>query len=492
MKTALLMIVLGLCLADDEISNTRFPDEFMFGVSTSAYQIEGAWNEDDKSESIWDHMVHTNPDFIADRTSGDVACDSYHKFDEDLAILKETGVNHYRFSLSWTRILPTGYPDNINVAAVKYYKNVINKLKENGIEPVVTIYHWDLPQNFQDLQGFVNDSISDWFAEYARVCFSMFGDDVKYWITINEPQQVCTGGYGYGYFPPTIKSEALLEYQCVHNLLKAHAKAWHIYDDEFRSKQNGKVAITLDTSAYLPASDSDEDKEAAERIQQFTIGIYANPIFNGDWPEVVKTRVAQRSSAEGRSQSRLIEFTQEEIDFIKGTHDFFGLNVYTGYLVESLGYDPPVSEPPSKWQDQAVNTYQPSTWETTSTQYTKVVPWSVRPLLNWIKNHYDSPKIMITENGYPSSGNDKDDRRIYYIKGYLSNIRDAMEQDGVDVFGYTVWSIMDNFEWASGYTQKFGLYEVDFNSENRTRRARGSASFYKKVIETRCLVDNCI
>nr|WPM03620.1 glycoside hydrolase family 1 [Phyllotreta armoraciae] len=483
------ILLISVCLGEDVINNRRFPPDFIFSAATSAYQVEGGWNEDGKSPSIWDTTVHNNPAFIDDTSNGDIACDSYHKIEEDVAILKELGVTHYRLSIAWTRILPNGIGE-VNEAGVAYYKKLIKELNNNGISPFVTIFHWDMPQALQDMGGILNSSFVSWYSDYARECFKHFGDDVQYWLTFNEPQQVCTGGYGYGYFPPTVKSEGLLEYLCVYHVVKSHAKAWHIYDSEFRSKQNGKISITLDTGAFLPASNSSSDKEAADRMLHFTLGVYANPIYVGDFPEVVKTRVATRSAAEGRNQSRLPELTQDEIDYIRGTHDFFGLNVYSASVAEAMA-DPPVQNPPSKWQDQGVNTFIPADWEGTSQELTKVVPWTVRSLLNWIKDAYNNPGIIITENGYPSKG-DKDDRRLYYIRGYLSYIRDTMIEDDVSVLGYTVWSLMDNFEWTSGYTQKYGLYEVDFNSPNRTRTIRPSGEFYRKVTQTRCLVDNCI
>ncbi|XP_072400034.1 myrosinase 1-like [Diabrotica undecimpunctata] len=491
MKPIVILLLFGLSSAEDTINNKKFPRDFLFGVATSAYQIEGAWNEDGKGESIWDHKVHTDPTYVADNSTADITCDSYHKMKDDIAILKELGVNHYRFSLSWTRILPTGFDDNINEAGVIYYRTLIKELKANNIIPLITIYHWDLPQNLQNYGGFLNSSIIDWFSNYSRIAFRLFGEDVKHWITFNEPQQICGAGYGIGYFPPNIQSQDLLEYQCVHNLVRAHAKAWHIYDEEFRPTQKGIISITLDTSAYMPASNKSEDIEAAERMQQFRLGIYANPIYVGDYPEIVKTRIAERSKLEGRAESRLPTFTPEEIKYINGTHDFFGLNVYTAYLVADLGYDPPVENHPSKFQDEAVNAYQPAEWESGLNDLFKVVPWSGRHLVNWIKDNYNNPGILITENGYVSKG-DKDDRRIYYIKGYLSAFRDAMEKDHVSILGYTVWSVMDNFEWISGYIPKYGLYEVDFSSPNRTRTARPSAMFYKNVIATRCLVENCV
>ncbi|CAG9858422.1 unnamed protein product [Phyllotreta striolata] len=484
-----LVFLFNICLCEDIINNKRFPSDFIFSVGTSAYQIEGGWNEDGKSPSIWDTTVHSNPAFIEDSSNGDIACDSYHKIEEDVAIIKELGVTHYRFSIAWTRILPNGIGE-VNEAGVAHYKKLIKELKNNGISPFVTIFHWDIPQVLQDMGGILNSSFVSWYSDYARECFNRFGDDVGYWITFNEPQQICTGGYGSGVFAPAVKSEGLLEYLCAYQVVKAHAKAWHIYDSEFRSKQNGKISIALDTLAFVPASSSPSDKEAANRMLHFTLGLYANPIFLGDYPYVIKARIAARSAAEGRNRSRLPEFTQDEIDYIRGTHDFFGLNAYSAFVIEAIE-DPPVQNPPSTWQDQGVNIYIPSHWEGTAQYHFVVVPWTIRPLLNWIKNTYNNPGIIITENGYPSKG-DKDDRREYYIRGYLSYIRDAMIEDDVSVLGYSVWSLMDNFEWTLGYTLKYGLFNVDFSSANRTRTIRPSGEFYKKVIQTRCLVENCV
>ncbi|XP_072400072.1 myrosinase 1-like [Diabrotica undecimpunctata] len=472
-----------------ETNNKRFPENFMFGVATSAYQVEGAWNVDGRTPSIWDNMTHENPAFTPDRSNGDVACLSYYKYKEDVQILKAMGVKHYRFSISWTRILPTGFPDQINEAGITYYRNLINELRDNGIEPLVTISHWDLPLTLEKLGGFQNPDIQNWFPNYARVLFQNFGEQVKYWITFNEPRQTCMGGYGYGYYPPAVHSEGLLEYTCAHNLLRAHARAWHVYDKEFRPTQKGKISIVVDTSAYVPASDSEEDKIAADTKFQFELGWYANPVHFGDYPDIMKSRVAERSRGEGRSQSRLPEFTEEEKALLKGTADFFAFNTYSANLVQHMD-DPPIYNPPSKWQDIGVNDFQPSEWaNSTQPSWFKIAPWTMRILLNWIKDHYENPDILITENGLCT---DDDNKRINYIRDYLSYIRDAMVEDGVKVIGYTVWSIMDNFEWQLGYTQKYGLYEVDFNDPNRPRTARPSAEFYTKVCKTRCLTDNCI
>ena len=192
---------------------------------------------------------------------------------EDVEMLTNLGVNYYRFSLSWSRILPTGYTNQINEAGVTYYKNLISALKENGIEPFVTLYHWDLPQPLQEIGGWPNPLLEDIFAEYARTAFTLFGDDVKNWMTFNEPKQTCLFGYGLGATAPGMPASGIGEYECAYTIVKAHAKAYHIYDEEFRPTQKGRVSIVLDAQWAEPASDSDEDKEAAERVLQFDVTI---------------------------------------------------------------------------------------------------------------------------------------------------------------------------------------------------------------------------
>ncbi|KAJ8924301.1 hypothetical protein NQ315_007094 [Exocentrus adspersus] len=440
----------GTCLAQDEVNNKPFPDDFLFGTATASYQVEGGWDEDGKGENIWDHLAHTHPELIDGNATGDVACDSYHRYKEDVALLKDLGANHYRFSLSWSRILPNGTSDNVNLAGVDYYKNLIKELRANDIEPLVTIYHWDLPQVLQEQGGWPDDFIVDAFADYARVCFELLGDSVKYWLTFNEPKQTCLQGYGDGSMAPMIQESGVLDYKCTHNVLKAHAKAWHIYDDEFRAKQNGKVSITIDTSWFEPVDDAPENEEAAETKRQFTFGWYVNPIFNGDYPEVMKTRIANRSAAEGLDESRLPAFTDEEIAYILGTHDYLGLNVYTSSLIRAIP-EPEIGQP-SYYSDIGVEESTSPDWPSSASSWLKITPWGARKLLNWIKKTYNDPDIFITENGVSEDGTDLNDNiRVNYYRDYLSNIRSAME-DGVSVIGYTAWSLMDNFEWMRGYT----------------------------------------
>ncbi|XP_018571131.1 myrosinase 1 [Anoplophora glabripennis] len=483
--------LLATCFADDlddyEINNNTFSEDFLFGTATSAYQVEGAWDEDGKGENIWDRLTHTT-ELIKDKSTGDIACDSYHKYKEDVALLKDLGVSHYRFSLSWSRILPTGFANKVNTAGVTYYKNLIKELKDNDIEPFVTIFHWDTPQPIHDAGGWTSEFVVDWFADYARVVFELFGEDVKYWLTFNEPKQTCHEGYGSAKKAPAISSPGVGEYLCTHNLLKAHARAWHIYDEEFRSTQNGKISIVIDTPWYEPATEDDED--AAERKRQFVFGWYANPIFNGDYPEIMKTRIAERSELEGFGESRLPAFTKDEIDYIKGTYDYLGLNSYSSYMVKT-DPEPDIGSP--SWDDDTgIYEYQLDDWIPAASDWVRVTPWGMRKLLAWVKKTYNNPAIIITENGFSDDGTYGDDAtRILYYQTYLSNVLDAIIEDEVNVFGYTVWSLLDNMEWMVGYTEKFGLYQVDFSSKNRTRTAKPSVDYYKKVIQTRCLVDTC-
>ncbi|XP_025830317.1 myrosinase 1-like [Agrilus planipennis] len=309
-----------------------FPDNFLFGTATSAYQIEGAWNESGKGENIWDRYTHDHPERILDGSNGDIACDSYHKYEEDIKLLKELGVDFYRFSLSWTRIFPSGFPYNVNYEGINYYNNILNLLAANNITAMVTLFHWDLPQSLMDLGGLTNPKFITYYTEYARTAFEHFGDRVKYWLTFNEPFQTCVYAYGDGTFAPGLTMSGIADYLCGHNLLKAHAAAYHLYNTTYRSKYEGKIAISISAEWFEPNTTNDE--VAAERIRQFWYGMHIQPIFSseGDYPEVVKEYIAAQSSLEGYKRSRLPQFTQDEINYIKGTSDFMGLNHYNTYL----------------------------------------------------------------------------------------------------------------------------------------------------------------
>ncbi|CAH1173792.1 unnamed protein product [Phaedon cochleariae] len=490
MRIIVLFSLFALSVADDAGLNTRrFPPNFKFGAANAAPQIEGAWNLEGKGETIWDHFAHTYPERIVDRSTPDVACDSYHKYKEDVALVKKMGLDIYRLSIAWSRILPTGYTDQVNSLGVKYYKNLFKELKANHIEPLVTLYHWDLPQPLQDsLGGWLNETVADLFADYARLCFELFNDDVTSWITINEPKQVCLAGYGSGAFAPGIQSDGVGDYVCVKNVLLAHAKAYRIYDKEFRSRNKGKVSIVLDSTFWEPGSDSEADQEAAQRILQFDLGIYGHPIFIGDWPEVVKSRVAMRSRLEGYSQSRLPVLSAKEIELIKGTHDYIAINHYSTQMVNAT-VEAPIGRP-SGGADRSVLVWNRPEWQKGSSDWFNVVPWGLRKLLNWLKNQYGDEEIIITENGYADTDATlEDDRRVGYYQGYLSSCLDAIYKDNVNLTAYVTWSIIDDWEWTGGYSSFLGMYRVDFNDPDRPRIKRKSADYFTNVVKNRCVVD---
>ncbi|XP_066994441.2 myrosinase 1 [Anabrus simplex] len=477
------LTLLVLCSAQSNNSNTRFPDGFLFGAATAAYQIEGGWNEDGKGESIWDHTMHTQPNFTADGQNGDVACDSYHLYKEDVRLLKEMGVDFYRFSISWPRILPTGEANNINQAGIDYYNNLINELLDNGIQPMITIYHWDLPQWLQELGGWVNPIIADYFEDYARVVFENFGDRVKWWFTINEPTQIVRGYSEADADAPALNKSGVGNYLAGHNLLIAHARAYHLYDNEYRSIQKGKIGLVLESSWYEPLTNSSEDAEASERAMQFCLGLHAHPIFStdGDYPPIVRELLDKKSEAEGRPRSRLPYFSKDMVEYIQGTADFFAINYYTSGLV-TFGE----TESHTAWEmDSGVRTSSDPSWPSSGAPWLKVVPWGLRKLINWIHKNYNSPTIIITENGMADTGNLDDAGRVYYHTSHLAELLNAVYEDGCKVAGYCVWSLLDNFQWSAGYTQVFGVYQVNFTDPARTRTAKASAKAMADIIRTR-------
>ncbi|XP_072173496.1 lactase/phlorizin hydrolase-like [Diadema setosum] len=465
----------------DTLITGTFPSDFAWGSATSAYQIEGGWNEDGKGESIWDRFAHT-PGKIANDQTGDVACDSYHKYAEDVQLVKAIGLSHYRFSISWPRILPDGTISNINQAGLDYYSDLIDELIANDIEPVVTLYHWDLPQALQDYGGWENDTLADLFNDYADLCFQTYGSRVKLWITFNEPYVVTWLGYGIAVFAPGIYDPGYAPYRAAHTIIKAHAKAYHTYRDNYYPLQGGKVSITLSTDWGEPDDPNDpQDQAAANRYMQFTAGWYAHPIFkNGDYPDVMKWQVGNKSLAQGLNESRLPEFTEEEKELNRGTGDFFGLNAYTTTVCrhEINNGDPHYEG------DQDVSRYQPDNWPTSGSEWLRPVPWGLRNLLNWVKDEYGDLPIYITENGFstPDEYNLDDQGRVTFYNAYINEVLKAYKYDDVDVVGYFAWSLMDNFEWASGYTQRFGLHYVDFEDPDRPRTRKESADWLTRLV----------
>uniref|UniRef100_A0A2A4JEY2 Beta-glucosidase n=1 Tax=Heliothis virescens TaxID=7102 RepID=A0A2A4JEY2_HELVI len=436
-----LVTVAGLTNRIPKATMRNLPDGLKIGVATAAFQIEGGWDAADKSPSIWDTYSRI-PGNIADGADGNDTCKSYEYYQRDIEMLKFLGVDFYRFSISWPRVLPTGFANKISEEGIAYYSKLVDELLANGIEPVATLYHWDLPQSLQDLGGWANPLIVDWFEDYARVMFDALGDRVKSWITINEPRQFAIYGYGMDYFAPSIISPGIGDYMAIKNSLLAHARAWHLYDKEYRHIQKGTCGITIATDFCEGATDSAEDIETGELAMDFEIG----------------------------------------------TSDFFGFNHYsTSFYTEST-YKSGMYPVPSHNDDiGAVSDHGP--YVTSPSYFTTSIPVGIRKSLNWVKDKYDNPQIMIYENGFGSYGSLglDDPARIDYHYGYLNSVLDAIEIDGCNITRYTAWSLMDNFEWRSGLSVKFGLFEVDFDDEMRTRKPKTSALWYRNLIASRTL-----
>uniref|UniRef100_A0A2A4JVC5 beta-glucosidase n=1 Tax=Heliothis virescens TaxID=7102 RepID=A0A2A4JVC5_HELVI len=466
---------------DNEVnSKVCFKDGFVFGVATSAYQVEGAWNVSGKGESVWDRLTHEHPEYIVDHSNGDIADGCYYKVKEDVRLMKELGINLYRFSVSWPRILPSGLSFKVNEDGIRYYNELIDELIHNNITPALTMYHWDLPQYLGEMGGWTNPLMADYFVDYARVILDNFGSKVKLWMTFNEPLSFCRQYDPYG----------TKVYLCGHNVLRAHGMVFRMFENEYRDKIGGEMSLALSFPWLEPYSESKEDQVAAETNRQFTFGWFANPIFSevGDYPAIMRSVVDENSKQQGFARSRLPYFTPQEVEMLRGSWDYLAVNHYTTFMVK---HRPKKNDSePTYSNDINVETYQKDEWPKTNSSMKKVVPWGFRKELNWIKLTYKNPKVLVTENGRSTQPGLSDTDRISYIDEYLRAMHSAMYEDGCNVVGYTYWSFLDNFEWGSGYSERFGLIEVDYKSPNLTRTPRQSAKYFTTVAKTGCLPDN--
>ncbi len=437
---------------------SQFPSNFVWGTATASYQIEGATTEGGRGDSIWDVFCRVEGN-IANADTGDKACDHFNRYPEDIKLMSELGVTAYRFSISWSRIMEDGTTNTINPEGIQFYNNIIDECLRNGIEPWVTLYHWDLPQYLQQNEGgWLKENVIARFKDYADICFQEFGDRVNRWITINEGWVVAILGYGKGVFAPGMQSNHL-PYIVGHNLLLAHSEAVQLYRTKYAS-QGGLIGITNNCDWREPATDTDADKAAAQRALEFFLGWFADPIYKGDYPDSMKSRLG----------SRLPSFTDEQKRRLKGSSDFFGLNHYTT-MIASADVDP--THKPCVYgnggivEDQDVHLSVDPSWPLTDMNWA-VVPWGCGKLLKWIAERYDNPPIYITENGCAYDGID-DEPRVEFLDGYLQECRKAINS-GVNLQGYFVWSLLDNFEWASGYSKRFGLHYIDFATGERIKK----------------------
>lgn len=429
-----------------------FPRNFLWGAATAAYQIEGAWNEDGKGESIWDRFSHTEGT-IANADTGDTACDHYHRFDEDIELMRELGIKAYRFSISWPRIFPDG-KGLVNLAGLDFYSRLVDKLLSAGIQPFATLYHWDLPQKLQELGGWTNREVSSHFADYAAVISKHLGDRVTNWITINEPWVVANLGFKTGEHAPGIKDEKV-SLQVAHHLLVAHGKATQALRADHA---HSRVGIALDMRPTTPASDKPEDIQAAWKTWTREARWYMDPLFRAYYPPDIWTEYG----------SKVPHVKPRDMSVISQNLDFLGINYYTRTVCSEKG-------PVKKVEG---STYTEMGWEVTPDAFGK--------MLIEISKEYNLPPIFITENGAAfkdivgPNGEIEDQERLVYLRDHLLQVRVAIE-DGVDVQGYFVWSLLDNFEWALGYDKRFGIIRVDFDTLKRT--VKKSGHWYSSVIK---------
>ena len=434
-----------------------FPPGFLWGAATSAYQIEGSPLADGAGPSIWHRFAH-EPGVIADGDTGDVACDHYHRWRQDLDLIAGLGLNAYRFSIAWGRCLPAG-TGRVNPKGLDFYQRLVDGLLERGIQPMATLYHWDLPAALQDRGGWLNPDSPKWFADYAQVLFRALDDRVGHWVTLNEPWVSTVLGHLSGEHAPGHRGLAQPP-RVAHHLLRAHAAAVAAY----RAEGRGQIGISLNLEPQYPISAAPADQAAATRRHAFINRWFLDPIALGRYPAALATIFG----------SDWPDFPPEDLERIKAPIDFLGVNYYSRGLV----CHDPTNQP---LQARRVTpTDRPCTamdWE--------VYPEGLTQTLRWIKQRCPSLPVYITENGAafddpaPTDDQVADPRRIDYLRDHLAAARSALGQ-GVDLRGYFAWSLLDNFEWSFGYSKRFGLIHVDFVSQRRTPKA--SARFYRDCI----------
>ncbi|HEV7491673.1 MAG TPA: GH1 family beta-glucosidase [Rhodanobacteraceae bacterium] len=435
----------------------EFPRGFLWGTATSAYQIEGSPLADGAGPSIWHRFVRT-PGMVKDGDTGDVACDHYRLFRDDVKLMRSLGLKAYRFSIAWARVLPEG-KGRVNPAGLAFYEKLVDALLENGIEPLATLYHWDLPAALDDRGGWLNPDIADWFAEYASVVYRKLDGRVKKWTTLNEPWVVTDGGYLYGALAPGHRNmfEAPI---ASHHLLRAHGAAVKAY----RAEGKHEVGIVVNIEPKYPASDDAEDRAATARADAYMNRQYLDPVFRGEYPPELKEIFGEAWP----------EWPAEDFDLIRQPIDFLGVNYYTRNVTRHN---------PREWPLKASSVKQNATHTETGWE---VYAQGLTDTLTWVKDRYGNPPVYITENGSafydpPTVEGEtlEDPLRVDYLRKHLRAVHAAISA-GCDVRGYMAWSLLDNLEWSLGFSKRFGIVHVDFATQKRTPKA--SARLYADVV----------
>jgi len=445
----------------------KFPEGFLWGASTAAYQVEGAWNEDGKGESVWDRFTHLSGRIENDDT-GDTACDHYHHMKDDVALMKSLGLKGYRFSIAWTRVLPKGI-GKVNLKGLDFYDRLVDELGKAGIQANVTLNHWDFPQALQERGGWPNRDSVGWFADYARIVFDRLGDRVALWATHNEPAVPAMAGYADGVFAPGL-ADLSLGYQAAHHLNLAHGKAVRVFR---QGGYRGKIGIVLDLHHYVPASEDEADHLACQRTLESAQGIFLEPIFKGHYPAYLMEWLDPMAP----------KIEAGDLETICQPLDFLGMNYYFtnqvshsargGFLKSAMSMKtlPSLGHTDVGWG---------------------IYPSGIRSVLKRVKEVVGDLPVFITENGcaLPDIPDDhgyvEDHQRINYLRLHLIELHKAI-QEGINLQGYFIWSLMDNFEWVSGYRPRFGIVRVDYHTQKRIPKL--SAHWYRDVIAENQVTD---
>ncbi|MBK8985619.1 MAG: beta-glucosidase [Chloroflexi bacterium] len=448
------------------MTTIQFPQHFIWGAATSSYQIEGAWRADGKSESIWDRFSHT-PGKIKDGGHGDVACDHYHRYADDVALMADLGLSAYRFSIAWPRILPDGRGP-ANQAGLDFYSRLVDSLLAANITPFATLYHWDMPQTLEDAGGWPVRATAEAFVAYADVVSRHLGDRVKHWITFNEPWVSAFLGYQVGEHAPG-RQDTAAAVRAAHHLLLAHGWTVPVLR---QNSPAAEVGITLNLSHVQPASSSEADFRASQLTDGYINRWFLDPLYGRQYPADMMTHYAQ-FLPQGFDHVQ-----PDDMATIAVATDFLGVNYYTRFIVRD-------ATAPDNAPQEVFRVGEPTEmgWE--------VYPDGLYHLLGRLYGAYGAPKLYITENGCSygdgpdENGRITDQRRRDYLRDHFLAAHRAI-QEGVPLAGYFVWSLMDNFEWAKGYTQRFGVVWVDFATQQRL--LKDSAHWYKGVIAANGLV----
>ncbi|KAL1224389.1 Beta-glucosidase 8 [Cardamine amara subsp. amara] len=442
-----------------------FPEDFVFGAGTAAYQWEGAFDEDGKTHSVWDTTSH-----CSNGSNGDIACDGYHKYKEDVKLMVQMGLEAFKFSISWPRLIPSGR-GAINPKGLLFYKNLIKELRIYGIEPHVTLYHYDLPQCLEDeYKGWMNRKIIEDFTAFADVCFREFGEDVKLWTTINDAPIFAIGAYGqgiqFGHCNFT-RNSCTETYVAGHNILLAHASASNLYKLKYKSKQRGSIGLSIYGFGLSPYTNSKEDEIATQRAQVFLYDWMLKPLIFGEYPDEMKRTLG----------SRLPVFSKEESEKVKGSSDFVGIIHYqTVYATNQPG--PSLFPSLNKCFSTDMGVYLMIDGNSASFEV-DLNPCGLERDLEYLKLNYNNTPIYILENGLPLKHDStlQDTPRVEYMQAYIGAVLNAIK-NGSDTRGYFVWSMIDLYELLAGYVSTYGLYYVNFSDPGRKRSPKLSSSWY--------------